>query len=90
MRKRLLSLLCALSLLLTLLPTSAFAAQAGDTGAVRVAAAAEWEGITLTPITASPDGGDLPVLFDAQDGAEAPATWSKAFFGDQLTKLLPD
>ena len=99
MKKRLLSLFCALSLLLTLLPTGVFAveagneeatAQAGDTGAVKVAAAAEWEELTLTPITASPDGGDLPVLFAAEDGAEAPAEWSKTFFGDQLTKLLPD
>ncbi len=99
MKKRLLSLFCALSLLLTLLPTGVFAveagneeaiAQAGDTGAVKVAAGAEWEGLTLTPITASPDDGDLPVLFAAENGAEAPAAWSKAFFGDQLTKLLPD
>ena len=95
MKKRLLSLFCALSLLLTLLPTGVFAveagneeatAQAGDTGAVKVAAGAEWEELTLTPITASPDGGDLPVLFDDRD---ATAEW-KENFGDQLETLLTD
>ena len=105
MRKRLLSLFCALSLLLTLLPTSAFAvgdgaegttAQTKDTEVAEPApeepeltATAEWVEFTLTPVTASPDD-DFPALFDYRDGAEAPATWSEAFFGDQLTALCTD
>ena len=89
MKKRLLSLFCALSLLLTLLPTSVYAeedrdektaAQTKDTEVAEttpeepeLTATAEWVEFTLTPVTASPDD-DFPALFDYRDGAEAPAT----------------
>ena len=101
MRKRLLSLFCALSLLLTLLPTSAFAVGDGDKEAApqtedteAVEPAPEeleltvpqvWEEFTVTPVTSLPDD-DFPALYDDR---AATATWNKNF-GDQLTTLLPE
>lgn len=105
MRKRLLSLFCALSLLLTLLPTSAFAVEVGNEEAPKqtkdtevVTTAPEdlelivpqvWEEFTVTPVTSLPDD-DFPALFDYRDGGESStAAWNKNF-GDQLESLLTD
>lgn len=101
MKKKLLSLFCALSLLLTLLPTSAFAvedgaeettAQTGDTEAAEPApeeleliVPQVWEEFWAAPVTSLPDD-DFPALFDDR---AATAEW-KDNFGDQLESQLPD
>ena len=106
MRKRLLSLFCALSLLLTLLPTSAFAVENGAKGTTAqtkdteaAATATEeleltvpqvWEEFTVTPVTSLPEDQCAPALYDDRDGAATEVTYSEKYFGDQLTNLLPD